>query len=282
MSVPADSDRIPASEPTGDVDGLRVFLAELRRRPLLTRGVELELARRVRRGDLAAKERMVEANLRLVVHVAKGYHGRGLPLADLIQEGTIGLIRAVEKFDPERGCRFSTYSIWWIRASIGRAVSGQSRLVHLPDAMIGRLQRLGEAERELHVRLGRAPRTRELAAQLGTSESEVDELLRLATPPVSLHEPLGDGDGELGDRLADDGPTPEELVGDDGLLEQALALVSPSERRVLELRYGLDGQPAHSYREIALRLELTPSRVRHAERHALRTLARSPALQAAA
>jgi RNA polymerase primary sigma factor len=278
MSIATATEDAPAAE----LDGLRLFLADLGRRPLLSRGEELELARRLRRGDLHAKERMVEANLRLVVHVAKGFQGRGLPLQDLIQEGTIGLIRAVEKFDPGRGCRFSTYAIWWIRASVARAIAGQSRLVHLPDAMIARVQRYSEAERQLQARLGRAPRAAELAGELGVDEVELDELRRLATPPVSLHEPLGDGEGELGDRLPDDSPPPDELVGDHGLLTQALAMVSPSERRVLELRYGLGGQPAHSYHEIAERLQLTPAGVRHAERHALRTLARSPALRTAA
>jgi len=265
-----------------EVDGLRFFLASLSRRPLLTPAEEISLARRVQRGDLAAKDRMVEANLRLVVHVAKAYQGRGLPLQDLIQEGTVGLIRAVEKFDPARGFRFSTYAIWWIRASVTRAISGQSRIVHLPDALQSRLQKVAEAERALTAELGRSPRADELAAALGVEASEVEELRRYGAPVVSLHEPIGNGDGgELGDLLPDDAPPPEELVRDDRPLATALATVKPTDRRVLELRYGLAGENAHSYREIAQQLSITTEGVRHAERRALSTLARAPSLKAA-
>ncbi len=265
-----------------EVDGLRVFLASLARRPLLTAAEEISLARRVRRGDLAAKDRMVEANLRLVVHVAKAYQGRGLPLQDLIQEGTVGLIRAVEKFDPDRGFRFSTYAIWWIRASVTRAVAGQSRLVHLPDALQSRLQKVAEAERALTAALGRTPRAVELAEALGVESGEVEELRRYAAPIVSLHEPIGNGEAELGDLLPDDTPPPEELVRDDRSLSAALATVRPGDRRVLELRYGLDGEDAHSYREIAQQLQITTEGVRHAERRALSTLAQAPSLRRAA
>ncbi len=264
-----------------EVDGLRIFLAGLARRPLLTSAEEISLARRVGRGDLVAKDRMIEANLRLVVHVAKAYQGRGLPLQDLIQEGTVGLIRAVEKFDPDRGFRFSTYAIWWIRASVTRAISGQSRIVHLPDALQSRLQKVGEAERALAAELGRTPRAHELAEALGVDASEVEEMRRYAAPVVSLHEPIGNGEGELGDLLPDDTPPPEELVRDDRSLNAALATVKPTDRRVLELRYGLGDEIAHSYREIAQELRITTEGVRHAERRALSTLARSPSLKAA-
>ena len=271
----------PADAPVAEVDGLRIFLASLARRPLLTAAEEISLSRRVQRGDLAAKDRMIEANLRLVVHVAKAYQGRGLPLQDLIQEGTVGLIRAVEKFDPARGFRFSTYAIWWIRASVTRAVSGQSRLVHLPDALQSRLQKVSEAERVLTAQLGRAPQARELADSLGVDPSEVEEMRRYAAPVISLHEPIGNGEGELGDLLPDDTPPPEELVRDDRSLSAALATVRPGDRRVLELRYGLAGEQAHSYREIAAELRITMEGVRHAERRALSTLAHAPTLQAA-
>ena len=203
-----------ASDPTeltsdGHLDALRLFLNDVGRRPLLTRDDEISLARRVRRGDLAAKNRMVEANLRLVVHVAKGYQDRGLPLLDLIQEGTIGLIRAVEKFDPARGFRFSTYAMWWIKASIGRAISSQARLVHLPDSVAARVRKLAAAEQDLAGRLGRAPRADELAQHLQIGVAEVDELRRYSAPVVSLHEPLADGEGELGDRVPDPSPGPQ-------------------------------------------------------------------------
>jgi RNA polymerase primary sigma factor len=273
---------VPAEDSSvGEIDGLRTFLSLLGRRQLLTREQELMLCRRVQRGDLQAKDRMVEANLRLVVHVAKAYQGRGMPLQDLIQEGTIGLIRAVEKFDWRRGCRFSTYAIWWIRASVTRALAGQTRLVHLPDALVSKLQKVAEAERALQAELGRMPRTQELAAALGLGAGEVEEMRRLAAPVISLHEPLGDGETELGDVLPDHSPLPEELVRDDRPLAEALELITPAERRVLELRFGLGGGDSHSYREIATQLRLTTERVRHAERRALRTLAGSPSLKAA-
>ena len=270
----------PASE--ADLDGLRLFLNEVGRRALLTGAEELALARRVQRGDLRAKDRMIEANLRLVVHVAKGYQGRGLPLQDLIQEGTIGLIRAVEKFDPARGFRFSTYAMWWVRASITRAISAHSRIVHLPDSVAARVRKLGAVEQDLVGRLGRAPRADELAAALGCELAEVDELRRLAAPVVSLHEPLPDGQGELGDRLADSAAATDLQSGDGEMVSEALTLVTAAQRQVLALRYGLDGEEALSHREIARRLRVPIQRVRHAERQALRTLAQAPALRAAA
>jgi len=279
MATPAVDESFDGT--AAEVDGLRTFLAGLSRRPLLTAAEEIGLSRRVHRGDLMAKDRMVEANLRLVVHVAKAYQGRGLPLVDLIQEGTVGLIRAVEKFDPDRGFRFSTYAIWWIRASVTRAISGQSRLVHLPDALQSRLQKVAEAERALAAELGRTPRAAELAETLGVPLEEVEEMRRYAAPVVSLHEPIGNGEGELGDLLPDDAPPPEDLVHDYRSLDNALATVKPTDRRVLELRYGLGGGEAHSYREIAQELSITTEGVRHAERRALSTLARFPALQAA-
>ncbi len=265
-----------------DLDGLRVFLNAVGRRTLLTAAEELELARRVRRGDLQAKDRMVEANLRLVVHVAKGYQDRGLPLQDLIQEGTIGLIRAVEKFDPARGFRFSTYAMWWIRASITRAISSQGRLVHLPDAVAARVRKLSAIEQELAGRLGRAPRSEELAAELDSDIADVDELRRLAAPVVSLHEPLGDGQGELGDRLADDSPPFDFNATGGDSVAAALEEVPAAQRRVLELRFGLNGQEALSHREIARRLSVSVQRVRYIERQALRTLAHAPGIRAAA
>jgi RNA polymerase primary sigma factor len=264
-----------------DLDGLRLFLNEIGRRPLLTRTQEIELARRVQRGDLAAKDRMVEANLRLVVHVAKGYQERGLPLLDLIQEGTIGLIRAVEKFDPARGFRFSTYAMWWIRAAIGRAISSQARLVHLPDSVAARVRKLAASEQELSGSLGRSPRAEELAALLDIDIAEVDELRRLAAPVLSLHEPLADGQGELGDRVPDPSAGSDPGASDPEGITEALSLVPPAQRAVLELRYGLSGEDALSHREIASRLRVSVQRVRHAERQALRTLAHAPTLRAA-
>ena len=264
-----------------DLDALRLFLNDVGRRPLLTRTEEIALARRVQRGDLAAKDRMVEANLRLVVHVAKGYQDRGLPLLDLIQEGTIGLIRAVEKFDPARGFRFSTYAMWWIRASIGRAISSQSRLVHLPDGVAQRVRKMVAADHDLAGLLGRAPRVDEIAEHLGLAVSEVDELRRYSAPVVSLHEPLADGEGELGDRVPDPSAGPDAGAGEGDGISEALSLVPPAQRAVLELRYGLGGEEAMSHREIAQRLRVPVQRVRHAERQALRTLAHAPTLRAA-
>jgi RNA polymerase primary sigma factor len=267
---------------TTDLDGLRTFLRDLRRRPLLDRERERELAQRAAGGDRQARDELVEANLRLVVHVAKAYQGRGLPLQDLIQEGTIGLIKAVERYDWQRGFKFSTYAVWWIRSAIARATAGQRSLVHLPEATVARIARVRGAQAQLVAELGRDPRAAEIAARLGCGREEVDELLAMAAPIVSLHEPLADGEGELGDRLPDGAPGPEELIDDNGALRTALGVLPARERRVVELRYGLEGEGPRSHREIASLLEISTGGVRDAERRALRRLSGVRALRLAA
>jgi RNA polymerase primary sigma factor len=264
-----------------ELESVRPFLAEVRRRPLLHPAEERMLARRAAAGDRAARERMVEANLRLVIHVARGWAGRGVPLGDLIQEGTIGLMRAAERFDPERGFKFSTYAVWWIRSAISRAV-GQGRIVALPEATVARLGKVSATRRRLAAELGREPRAADVARAMRLPEAEVDELLTMAAPVVSLHEPVGDGDSELGEWLADGGPGPDELADDGEWLRDALRSLPEREREILELRYGFDGSGGASHREVAERLALRPSAVRELERHALRRLAREPALRAAA
>ncbi len=264
-------------------DGLGLFLQRIARTRLLTPAEELWLARRIERGDLDAKQRMIEANLRLVVHLAKRFQREdsGMTLLDLIQEGTIGLVRAVEKFDYRRGLRFSTYATLWIRQAIGRAMSEKGRAVRLPVHVGDRVRKLQAVERRLAMALGATPTAAELAAALEWSEAEVAEMRRIALAPVSLEAPVGDdGDAELGHLLADEGPSPEDAAAVSRMhadLTAALAGLDGLERRVLELRFGLGTEPPHTPGQAARALGITPRRVRCAEDRALRNLRALPA-----
>jgi RNA polymerase primary sigma factor len=264
-------------------DGLALYLRRIARTPLLTSAQEKDLARRVERGDLAAKDHMIEANLRLVVHVAKRYQREdsGLTMQDLIQEGTIGLVRAVEKFDYRRGFRFSTYATLWIRQAIGRALADKGRIVRLPIPVADRVRKLEIAERTMATRLGATPNAEELAAELDWELEEVERLRGAGRRPASLDAPVADdGETELGDMLASDLPSPEEeaMAGAerDGVTA-ALAQLGPIERRVLELRYGLGDEAPHTPTETARALGVKPHQVRQVEDRALRALGALPA-----
>ena len=251
-------------------EGLALYLRSIARTPLLTPAQELALARRIERGDLAAKNRMIEANLRLVVHSARRYQREdsALTLLDLVQEGTIGLVRAVEKFDYRRGHRFSTYATLWIRQAIGRALIEKGRMV--------RLRRLERAERDLSAKLGSAPTPQQLAAELGLPLREVHFLRGLGHRPASLEAPVGEGgEAELGDLLAAPAPTPEEhalAAAESAGVLAALATLPANDRRVLELRYGLSGEQPHTTGETARALGVKPHQVRQVEDRALRAL----------
>ena len=265
-------------------DGFSAFLAEIGRTPLLTAAEELALARRVERGDLAAKERLVAANLRLVVHVAKRYQreDHGLALADLVQEGTLGLLRAVEKFDHRRGYRFSTYAVIWIRQAIGRAIGDKGRAIRLPETMTRRLRELDRVSGELRAGLGRDPFPSELAEALGWLPEEVRQARDLRRTTLSLHEPVGAGDGdrtELGELIAqDEDEAPETLAHIAALragVRAALERLEVRERTVVAARYGFDDPPA-TVTETARRLGLRAHEVRRLEELALRKLRAAP------
>ncbi len=229
------------------LDSLRLYLRSIGSVDLLTADQEVELAKRIERGDMAAKRHMVEANLRLVVSIAKSYLGRGLSFLDLIQEGSLGLIRAVEKFDYRRGYKFSTYATWWIRQAVTRALADKSRTIRIPVHMVEKLNRVVHVERSLVQRLGREPEPGEIGAELGWTAREVREVLRVSQMPVSLEKPVGDeDDSELGDFVADDQcESPFETASDNLQREdvaRALAALPRRDREVLELRYGLNGR----------------------------------------
>jgi RNA polymerase primary sigma factor len=262
---------------TGAGDSLQLFLADVGRHKLLTAAEEVTLAKMIEKGDLLAKRRMIESNLRLVVSIAKGYRGLGVPFLDLIQEGTLGLNRAVEKFDWRRGFKFSTYATWWIRQSVQRAVANNARTIRVPVHVVERQQKLGRAARRLEVELGRDATREELAEATGLPVQHVDEALSAAQASVSLNQSVGsDDEGELGDLFADrDAADPfdeaEESLRKQGV-RKALDALPERERRILELRFGFEGDP-WTLEAIGAELGLTRERVRQLEGQALQRLA---------
>jgi RNA polymerase primary sigma factor len=261
----------------GAGDSLQLFLADIGRYKLLTAAQEVILAKKIERGDLIAKRQMVESNLRLVVSIAKRYRGLGVPFLDLIQEGTLGLNRAVEKFDWRRGYKFSTYATWWIRQSVQRAGANHARTIRIPVHVVERRQKLSRAERRLEVEFGREPTKEELAKATGLPIQQVEEALSAASASVSLNQTVGgDGDGEIGDLFSDrEAPDPFD-VAEESLRRQnirkALDALPERDRRVLELRFGFEGEP-WTLEAIGLELNVTRERVRQLEHQALKRLA---------
>jgi len=270
----------------GAADSLQLFLADIGRHKLLTAAEEVMLAKAIERGDLTAKRRMIESNLRLVVSIAKGYRGLGVPFLDLIQEGTLGLNRAVEKFDWRRGYKFSTYATWWIRQSVQRAVANHARTIRVPVHVVERQQKLGRAARRLEVELGREATKEELAEATGLPIQHVDEALGAAQASVSLNQTVGaDDEGELGDLFADREAADPFEEAEESLRRQgvrrALDALPERERRILELRFGFEGEP-WTLEAIGHELDLTRERVRQLEGQALARLAALRELQTAA
>jgi RNA polymerase primary sigma factor len=266
------------------LDSLRLYLRAIGKVPLLTAEQEVSLAKRVERGDVAAKSQMIEANLRLVVSIAKRYLGRGLSFLDLIQEGSLGLIRAVEKFDYRKGFKFSTYATWWIRQAVTRAIADKARTIRMPVHMVERLNRVVQVERRLVQQLAREPQAEEIAAELELTTAEVREIRRMAQLPVSLEKPIGEQeDAKLADLVEDElaeSPFEEAAVS---LLcievEQALSALPQRGRQVIELRFGLDGGQPQTLEEVGRAFGVTRERIRQIETTALKTLASLPDAQ---
>jgi RNA polymerase primary sigma factor len=263
-------------------DAVRLYLRNIGKVPLLTREDEVRLSKRVEMNDMVAKNALIEANLRLVVSIAKRHKGRGLTLLDLIQEGNMGLIRAVEKFDWRRGFKFSTYATWWIRQAITRALADQSRTIRIPVHMVERMNRVNRARRALSQELGRQPTPEEIAAKVDMLPKKVEEILKLGQEPVSLEAPVGTGEGEaarLGDFIADDAlERPLEIVANrlrDADVQEILATLPWRERRVIELRYGLGEEGPMTLEDIGAEVGLTRERVRQIESKTLAMLKNS-------
>ena len=251
-------------------DGLQAFLRDIGKVDLLTSAREVELAKRIERGDHGAKQEMVEANLRLVVSIAKRYRNQGLSFLDLIQEGTIGLVRAAEKFDHRKGFKFSTYATWWIRQAVARALADKARTIRMPVHVVEKLNKIVRSERKLHGELCRQPTPAEIAVDVDLPLGEVEQILRSSQTPVSLEKPVGDeNESEFGHFLADSAPLPEDVANDNSrsrALAESLATLSLRERRVLELRYGLDGREPATLEEIGVIFSVTRERIRQIEK----------------
>jgi RNA polymerase primary sigma factor len=266
------------------LDSLRLYLREIGRVPLLTADQEVSLAKRIERGDMVAKTQMIEANLRLVVSIAKGYLGRGLSFLDLIQEGSLGLIRAVEKFDYRKGYKFSTYATWWIRQAVTRAIADKARTIRIPVHMVEKLNKVVHIERQLVQRLGREPRPEEIAEELEMTTEEVRDILRMAQLPISLEKPIGEEEeSELGDFVEDDqAESPFDsaslnLRRED--IDKALESLPERERKVIELRFGLCGEHPRTLEEVGRAFGVTRERIRQIENNTLKRLESLPEAQ---
>ncbi len=266
------------------LDSLRLYLREIGKVPLLTADQEVYLAKRIERGDMSAKTQMIEANLRLVVSIAKSYLGRGLSFLDLIQEGSLGLIRAVEKFDYRKGYKFSTYATWWIRQAVTRAIADKARTIRIPVHMVEKLNKVVHIERQLVQRLGREPRPDEIAEELEMTTEEVREILRMSQLPVSLEKPIGEEEeSELGDFVEDESA---ESPFDTATLslrredvEHALSALPERERQVIELRFGLSGTQPCTLEEVGRAFGVTRERIRQIENNTLKKLESLPEAQ---
>lgn len=286
VSLPEPDDIVETEETEIDLsipegvsidDPVRMYLKEIGKVPLLTSEEEIELAKRMEQGDELAKKRLAEANLRLVVSIAKRYVGRGMLFLDLIQEGNLGLIKAVEKFDFRKGFKFSTYATWWIRQAITRAIADQARTIRIPVHMVETINKLIRVSRQLLQELGRDPTPEEIAKEMGLSEEKVRDIMKISQEPVSLETPIGEEeDSHLGDFIPDDeAPAPAESAAFTLLKEQlidVLDTLTPREEKVLRLRFGLDDGRARTLEEVGREFNVTRERIRQIEAKALRKL----------
>jgi RNA polymerase primary sigma factor len=285
--APEDEKTAPKLDLTVEpsLDSLRLYLREIGKVPLLTADQEVALAKRIERGDMFAKKHMIEANLRLVVSIAKGYLGRGLSFLDLIQEGSLGLIRAVEKFDYRKGYKFSTYATWWIRQAVTRAIADKARTIRIPVHMVEKLNKVVHIERQLVQRLGREPRPEEIADELEMTTEEVREILRMAQLPVSLEKPIGEEEeSSLGDFVPDEQAESPFDTASTSLrredIELALSSLPDRERKVIELRFGLSGEQPATLEEVGRAFGVTRERIRQIENNTLKKLESLPEAQA--
>ena len=279
VSSADDADDAEAEEHAieASTDALQLFLKDIGRVELLTAAQEVELAKRIERGDHRAKQEMIEANLRLVVSIAKRYRNQGLPFLDLIQEGTIGLVRAAEKFDYRKGFKFSTYATWWIRQAVARALADKARTIRMPVHVVEKLNKIVRSERKLRAELGREPSSEEIGRDLDITAFEVDQIRRRAQTPVSLEKPVGDEEeSEFGNFITDDSsPLPDEAAETTmrrETLSRILCKLSAREREVLILRYGLDGRHPRTLDEVGRAFSVTRERIRQIENQSLKKL----------
>jgi RNA polymerase primary sigma factor len=258
-------------------DSLQLFLKDIGKVSLLTAAQEVELAKKIERGDHQAKQAMVEANLRLVVSIAKRYRNQGLPFLDLIQEGTIGLVRAAEKFDYRKGFKFSTYATWWIRQAVARALADKGRTIRMPVHVVEKLNKILRTERKLRTEKGREPSDAEIADELDMTVDEVEQIRRTSQTPISLEKPVGDDEeSEFGHFIENENePLPDEVAGltlRNESLTRVLGMLAERERRVLELRFGLNGEAPRTLDEVGRTFNVTRERIRQIENQSLKKL----------